>query len=270
MNPTTMILSDVFVRHTCQARAGSARPGESGTRTIGAERGAVFPTANVAVVKRVEFQAALTATWNTGDGSIDSFTAPVAQVETCTAAGAITAAGNMLVTITGRRLAQDLYNIVPVTIGCDIAAAIAATLRENAELTRHYIVGKDGNHVSLTAKFPEANDDTLNISIGGTVPGVAAAGFTEAGSSANTTAGAAGVVVSDPEAAWDTHTPFDFLHAEFHNRGTGAVTFSTSPPIRLAPGCYYVGAADITAATAVELDGQAGAILDILIYGRQH
>lgn len=113
---------------------------------------------------------------------------PVEQVETATAAGTVTTAGNAAVTVTSVRFTGNVVVAVPVALN-DNAAAIALAIRTalaaNASIVEHFDVSGATDKVILTAKFPAANDTTLNIAIAdGTSVGV-----TTAPTSANTTAG---------------------------------------------------------------------------------
>lgn len=116
------------------------------------------------------------------------------QVETATAAGTVTVAGNAAVVITSAILAgSPLTYAVPVLVG-DTAALWAAKVRaylaQVAVIIAKYTVGGSTTAIILTAKTPAANDGTLNIALAtGT-----ATGITTAASSANTTGGVAPTV----------------------------------------------------------------------------
>jgi hypothetical protein len=117
---------------------------------------------------------------------------PVAQVETATAAGTITTAGNAKVTVTTALLEAAEEVDVPVLEGddaSDIAEAIRTALEANENIAAHFDVSGATDKVILTAKVPAANDATLNIAIADGSGEGASAGVTAAASSANTTAG---------------------------------------------------------------------------------
>ncbi len=116
----------------------------------------------------------------------------VQQVETATAAGAVTGDGNASVTITGVDIVgTPLVLAVAVLNGdtpSDWATKVRAALNATAAITNFFTVGGSTTAISLTRKVPAANDSTLNIALAtGT-----ATGITAAPTSANTTAGVVG------------------------------------------------------------------------------
>lgn len=115
-----------------------------------------------------------------------------AQVETTTAVGTATGAGNVTIVITSAILDVSPRTIqVPVLLG-DTASAWAAKVRtaliQNGDVSSHYNVGGTGTSISLTARKAAANDSTLNISIANGSP---SPGITGDATSDNTTAGVA-------------------------------------------------------------------------------
>ena len=120
--------------------------------------------------------------------------APVAQVETATAAGTVSTAGNALVTVTSALFAEAVAVDVPVVLNDDAAAialAIRTALSADESISEHFTVGGADAAVILTAKVAAANDTTLNIAIDDGTGEGASAGVTTVASSANTTAGVA-------------------------------------------------------------------------------
>jgi len=134
----------------------------------------------------------------------DAWVAGVAQVETATAAGTITATGNASVTVTSDGMSGSPLTVsVPVLIG-DTAALWAAKVRTaleaNATIAARFTVGGTTTAIRLTRKGDEvftvrgvevpiypADDATLNIALdNGTCTGI-----TPAATSADTTAGVA-------------------------------------------------------------------------------
>lgn len=118
---------------------------------------------------------------------------PAAQVETATAAGTVTAAGNAAVTVTAAGMTGSPKTIaVPVALN-DNAAAIAtkirAALAADTAVAALFTVSGETDNVILTKKVPAANDSTLNIAIDDGTGEGASEGVTTAASSANTTAG---------------------------------------------------------------------------------
>lgn len=117
---------------------------------------------------------------------------PVAQVETATAAGTVTTAGNAAVTVTSKLFAEAVAVAVPVEVDDDAAAialAIRTALAANETITEHFDVSGDDAAVVLTARVPDANDSTLNIAIADGTGDGASVGVTAAASSADTTPG---------------------------------------------------------------------------------
>lgn len=117
---------------------------------------------------------------------------PRAQVETATAAGTVTTAGNAAVTVKSALFEADVVLAVPVEAGDeanDIAAAIRTAMSANETIATHFTVGGGNASVVLTAKVPAANDNTLNIAIANGSGEGASEGVTTAATSANTTSG---------------------------------------------------------------------------------
>lgn len=119
---------------------------------------------------------------------------PTAQVETATAAGTVTTAGNALVTVTSKLYAAPVAVDVPVKLNDDaaaIATAIRTALAADPDISEHFTVGGETDAVILTAKVAAANDDTLNIAIDDGTGDGASEGVTKAATSADTTPGVA-------------------------------------------------------------------------------
>lgn len=124
---------------------------------------------------------------------------PVKQVETATAAGTVTAAGNASVTVTTALLEEAEVVAVPVVLDDDadaIALAIRTALAANANIAAHFDVSGETAEVILTAKLPAANDTTLNIAIADGTGDGSSVGVTTAATSTNTTAGVANDQIS--------------------------------------------------------------------------
>ena len=266
-----MRLNEVFVRHQCQARVIADQPGEAGAYIVGLDKGATFPTANRAAAKRMIFQINSTGTLSTVDGSLGVTTSPIAQVVKCAVPyAAPTANGNVTVTITSALYATPLLITIPVTTtGGDAITQITAALQGNFALTRHFIITADApgmnSAIHFTVKCAGPNDATLNVNLQG-----GATGITSVPASTAETAGAGGVVAINQPGSWNLNTPFDILYAEFRNTGTAPVTITGGPQIVLGPGSYFVGAADVAANAVIDFAGQAGAVLEMIIFGWQH
>jgi hypothetical protein len=113
------------------------------------------------------------------------------QVETATAAGTITGAGNAAVVVTAAGMDNSGATLSVAVEEGDTAAIVArkirAVLLANADVSSVFTVSGSGETVVLTQIDPSGNDSTLNISIdNGTCTGI-----TTAAASANTTAGVA-------------------------------------------------------------------------------
>ena len=162
-----------------------------------------FPTANVAystrflIVDGAEGEINLA---NNDTSNSDEFVAGAAQVETATAAGTITLAGNAAVVFTATGVTGSPITLnVPVTLS-DTAAQWAEKVRTalatNSAITAKYAISGTTTAIIATAlpsttiagvPFHLANVSNLNISLdNGTCTGI-----TTAGTSANTTAGVA-------------------------------------------------------------------------------
>jgi hypothetical protein len=122
----------------------------------------------------------------------DAFVPAVAQVETATAAGTISASGNAAVVVTSALLPDPVtYNVAVLTgdTASAWAAKVRAALAADATLAALYTVGGSGASIRLTRRIDDLgdeNDTTLNIALdNGTCTGI-----TPAATSVNTTTGA--------------------------------------------------------------------------------
>ena len=138
--------------------------------------------------------------------SSTSFAAGTDQIETATAAGTVTTAGDATITVTAAGMTGSPKAIsVPVVLSDNAAAialAIRTTLSADADVIALFAVSGATDKVILTRSknlgCAFANDSTLNIAItNGT-----SAGVTVAASSANTTSGSAstGTIITDGDA----------------------------------------------------------------------
>ena len=204
-----MNFSNIFATLSLTATQTPERTSTSGTTTLGL-RGlkTKFPEGDsvIAVRKLRAFGTGEIANLPVINGVVGTVTAAyvpaVAQVDTATAAGTITLAGNATVTITAAGLTgSPLALSVPVLLS-DTAATWAGKVRTalaaNAAIAAMFTVGGTTTAISLTRiaadDYGVANDATLNIALAnGTCTGI-----TNAASSTNTTTGA---VASGAE--WD-------------------------------------------------------------------
>lgn len=111
------------------------------------------------------------------------------QVETATAVGTITTAGNATVIVTSKYLPSSPITLQVAVLLSDTATAVAGKVRTallaNPEIISVYGVNGSGATVVLTSLVSRENDATLNVAINnGTC-----AGLTNAPTSVNTTAG---------------------------------------------------------------------------------
>jgi hypothetical protein len=200
-----------------------SRTNVTGTVQIGPSQSQIaFPDADAAYSVRMiiteESTANLNLLTNSTTGS-DAWTAGVAQVETATAAGTITASGDLAVVVSGSTIPSTPITLaVPVTSG-DTAAVWAGKVRSamnaNANIADYLpitgettaIIGtrtplQTVNGVNIYA----GNDATINISLdNGTCTGV-----TTAATSANTTVGVAtsgAFILDGDEDVWGDPIP---------------------------------------------------------------
>jgi hypothetical protein len=211
-----MITKNVILRLSALADAIPAQPdgyppGEGlaagGVAKLGINYLKKLPDNTIVFHRRIIFGEANPLSCEVDETSLEFTTedTPVAQVETATAAGTITQAGTVAVTITSARLATS-----PITINvaaalndtaAQWAAKVRAALAADSRINTIFEVGGTSTAISLTSsEFPvPPNDGTLNIALAnGTATGV-----TPAATSANSIAGVPGVTVH-PGTAIDT------------------------------------------------------------------
>jgi len=203
-----MTLTNPRATFGLNARTTPTKSGTSGTVQIGASN----ETVTLTNTKQVSFDAIIVG--STSDLVIDisdldntgstAWTAGTAQVETATAAGTITTAGNASVVVTSAGMTGSPITLTVAVALSDTATLWAAKVRTalnaNAVIAARFTVGGSTTAISLTRKatstytlngtsvpvYP-ATDATLNISLdNGTCTGI-----TTAATSANTTAGVA-------------------------------------------------------------------------------
>lgn len=209
-----MYLSNAFVRRQASAIATiPARPGiiQRGQSDIGYNETVDLSAATLAWHRKVKFFSEEHATGtNTaalmsaaGNMVLTSGSAGTLQVERATCVGTVTAAGTVICTVTSALLGVPVEVPVVVAEG-DIAGTwateVATALAANAEITAYYIVtNPTAGVVALTSIDPYPNDGTLNIAIAAGT----ATGITAAPTSANTTAGVGGTVITPTVSAED-------------------------------------------------------------------
>lgn len=138
---------------------------------------------NNAVTRCVEFQNWLLSAAGAFNGTL--------QVETATAAGTITGAGNATVVVTAYGMSNSPKTVSVAVANADTASAWAGKVRTalaaDADVGAFFTMSGAAAAIVLTAKATQANDNGMNVSLAnGTSTGI-----TAAPTSANTTAGVA-------------------------------------------------------------------------------
>jgi autotransporter-associated beta strand protein len=121
-------------------------------------------------------------------GTLATALAPLAQIETATAAGAISTAGNVNVTVTGTGITGSPL-VIPVAVTLSDSAAtwagkVRTALSGTPAITSLYNVSGTTSSIVLTRITTGVNDGTLNIALANGT----SAGVTAAPTSANTNA----------------------------------------------------------------------------------
>jgi len=144
----------------------------------------------------------VTLTVSSGSASGTSFVTGVAQVETATASGTTSQAGNVSVTFTAAAVTGSPVTVSVAVANADDAATWAGKVRTalalNTAISSAYTISGSGTSIIATriplvvrSDCPSsnyANDSTLNIALANGSP---SPGITPASTSANTTAGVA-------------------------------------------------------------------------------
>lgn len=193
-----MNLSDARMKLSASANiaAPAGTPHTRGSIHLGLLIDTAFPDAAVAWQARLWIPSSAGVNLETG---VVSGTLGTAQVETATvvAAAGATSSGSLSMILTSAAFRGGMpTRTVSVTLSpaqqptaAHVAEAIRAALRADPEVTGAFRVGGTGTAVRLTALFARANDAGLNLAIPG------GHGVTAAPTSANTTAGAAGLLI---------------------------------------------------------------------------
>jgi hypothetical protein len=176
--------------HGLQATAEPTSEGTSGTILIGqGQSSTTLAEVTRAIVLCVELDDTHTVVIDMTTLAATPTGAGVAQIETATAVGTITASGNATVTVTGDDIVGSPLAISVAVTNTDTAATWAGKVRTalngTAAITSVYTVGGASTAISLTRTVARYNDATLNIALAnGTCTGI-----TAAPTSANSTAG---------------------------------------------------------------------------------
>lgn len=219
-------------------------------------------------LQRAEFLALITA--------INTSTAGVRQVETATAAGAITGSGNATVIVTAAGMPGTPLTVSVSVASGDSAATWAGKVRTalaaDTSVASFFQVSGSTTSIILTANNPAANDATMNISLAnGTCTGI-----TAAPTSADTTAG-----VTPPLYTWyeQTGQPPQLLFGGrfgtatasllYERNGRAATTFPFFALVRergLLDGALVYEFDLVPAASTVEaidISGRSGSVADV-------
>lgn len=210
-----MSFSNIAATYGLTGRAENQQSGTSGQTSVGGS-GRFSLDADVVYSCRalIATGGSLDMALWTANGTATSWSQGTQQVETATAAGTISAAGNVAVVVTAAGMTGSPKTINVAAANGDTAAVWAGKVRTalaaDAAVAALFTVGGTTTAISLTRKpthtftrgeetvnFYAANDGTLNIALAnGTTTGV-----TTAATSANTTAGVAttGVTVWDAD-----------------------------------------------------------------------
>ena len=155
---------------------------------------AITRAANDATMDATLANGSATGMTGTSSANTTAGVAPVAQVETATAAGSITGSGNATVIVTAAGMTGSPKTISVAVLNGDTAAQWADKVRialaADSAVAALFTVSGSTTAIVLTRTSPAgvSNDGTLNISLdNGTCTGI-----TTAATSANTTAGVAG------------------------------------------------------------------------------
>lgn len=254
------------------ARVTPTAPNTSGTIQIGANDATTrFADADVVYSLQAVFcdpsggdELVIDLFENDTTGST-AFVAGAAQVETATASGTITLAGDASVVVTGAGIAGSPLTIaVPVALSdtaSQWAAKVRTALAANAAVSALYTVDGTTTSIRLTRKSTAtiqghnetiscyaANDSTLNVALdNGTCTGI-----TTASSSANTTAGVltSGVKIygGDQDFEGNSITPINYIKGMQFESEIGDVTYTDAASFggRLIGACKEQKEIDLT------------------------
>jgi len=215
-----MNISNASANLTLSATGSTTRPGYNGSVVINAGSKISYTTADQSYQTYYLMAGTTTAATlalTTGDASGDAWTVPVKQVETATAAGTVTGAGNAKATITASGLAGsplDVTFAVTDEVAADWATLCRAALTANTAVAAMFDVSGTTTSIILTRKplatytiggdtveMAYANDATLNIALDNDT----STGITTAATSTNTTA----AVEADGVTVWNDDIDFE-------------------------------------------------------------
>ena len=203
-----MNISSPIINYNVSAQATASRAGSGSTITLLQSTATSVPTdVNQAYSTHYVLAGASTAATlnlSTGDATGDAWTAPVRQVETATAAGTVTGAGNAKATITASGLTGsplDVTFAVTDEAAADWAELCRVALAADTDVDAMFDVSGTGTSIVLTRKplasyalgsttveMAYVNDGTLNIALDNDT----STGITTASTSTNTTTAVVG------------------------------------------------------------------------------
>jgi hypothetical protein len=182
---------------------------------------------------------------------------PVPQVETATATGATTGAGNASIVVTAAGM-NGSPKTIPVAVGASDsptvwAGKVRTALAADADVSAFFTVGGSTTSIQLTAITPAATDATMNIAIStGT-----ATGITAAPTSADTTPAVATDTVSvgwGDKLGLPYKLPFNTMDKTFFN----GVLEVTAPTV-------ITSAIDLESNTIHLSSALNGSVIDVLL-----
>lgn len=204
-----MNISSTLINYNVSAQATAARAGSGSAITLLQSTATLVPSdANQVYSTHYVLAGATTAATlvlSTGDATGDAWTAPVKQVETATAAGTITAAGNAKATVTAAGMTGSPKDVTFAVANTDTASAWAekarTALAADTDVSAMFDVSGTGTSIILTRKplatytlgsttieMAYSNDATLNVALDNDT----CTGITTAATSANTTTAVVG------------------------------------------------------------------------------
>lgn len=203
-----MNVSNAKTKSTLDAVLSPTRAGSIGSITISSGSKTDYTTADIAYQTQYILAGTTTAATldlTTGNAGGDAWVTPVHQVETATAAGTITTAGDATITVTAAGLTGSPLALTVAVALSDTptlwAVKVRAALSADAATSAMFDVSGATDAIILTRKplatyalgsdsigMAYANDATLNVAIANDT----SVGITAAATSANTTSGVLG------------------------------------------------------------------------------
>ena len=198
-----MNISNALASYSLTATGSPTRAGSDGKIVVGSSAGLALSDANQVYQTQMILAGTSTAAslvLSSGDASGDAWVTPVRQVETATAVGTITTAGNAKVTVTASGLTGSPLDVTFAVAlddtASDWAAKARVALAANTDVAAMFDVSGSTTSIVLTRKplatytlgdtsveVAYSNDATLNMALADDT----SAGITEDATSDNTT-----------------------------------------------------------------------------------